>query len=227
MTAETPSDPDMLAAELSLGLLEGEERATALRRMLAEPDFAADVEKWRLHFAQLFDGWPEAMPPTDGLSRLDAALDGAGPSAVPTSRIWRGLAVMASIAAALLLVVTITLWQRPVAVAPQLIAQLRVEGSAKPIAARWDPESGTLRVAGAAGPDRAHVLELWVIPADGKPRSLGVLPSQGDKTSTPDAMRRSQLNDGVTLALSVEPQGGSTTGLPTGAVVATATLTKI
>ena len=33
--------PDTAAAELALGLLEGEERADALRRMLAEPAFAS------------------------------------------------------------------------------------------------------------------------------------------------------------------------------------------
>lgn len=227
MTADMPSDPDMLAAEFALGVLEGEARALALRRALAEPDFAADVEQWRQHFAQLFDRWPDALPPADGLSRLDAALDRAGPPDNAPTRIWRGLAVLASIAAALLLVVTLTLWQRPMAVAPQLIAQLHIEGTTKPIAARWDPSSGTLRVAGAASPDRKHVLELWVIPGDGKPRSLGVLPSHGDTTSRPDAVRRDQLSDGVTLALSIEPPGGSPTGLPTGAVVATAVLTKI
>ena len=40
-------DPDMAAAELALGVLEGEERATALRRVLSEPAFAAEVERWR------------------------------------------------------------------------------------------------------------------------------------------------------------------------------------
>ena len=42
-----PAEPDVAAAELALGLLDGEERAAALRRMLAEPGFAREVERWR------------------------------------------------------------------------------------------------------------------------------------------------------------------------------------
>ena len=59
MTTEPEiSGADVAAAELALGVLDGEERAAALRRMLAEPDFARDVERWRDHFAVMFAGSP-------------------------------------------------------------------------------------------------------------------------------------------------------------------------
>ena len=45
-TTETDVPEDVAAAELALGLLEGEERGAALRRVLAEPGFAAQVEWW-------------------------------------------------------------------------------------------------------------------------------------------------------------------------------------
>ena len=42
------------AAELALGVLDGEEKAAAMRRVLAEPEFAREVERWRTHFAEMF-----------------------------------------------------------------------------------------------------------------------------------------------------------------------------
>ena len=44
-----PEPQDVAAAELALGLLDGEERAAALRRVLAEPAFAAEVELSLIH----------------------------------------------------------------------------------------------------------------------------------------------------------------------------------
>jgi anti-sigma-K factor RskA len=64
-------------------------------------------------------------------------------------------------------------------------------------------------------------LELWEVPPDGTPRSLGLFPD--DKSGTtlvlvlpPEAAR--SLASGA-LAVSLEPAGGSTTGLPTGPIL--------
>jgi len=67
----------------------------------------------------------------------------------------------------------------------------------------------------AAQPDRA--LELWAVPTDGtSPRSLGVLPTGAGATV---ALRAKVLAGVDTLAVSVEPPGGSPTGKPTGPIV--------
>ena len=62
-------------------------------------------------------------------------------------------------------------------------------------------------------------LELWVLPASGPPRSLGLVPNaMGDtmmRVTTADP-RMQSMN---ALAISLEPQGGSTSGLPTGPVL--------
>jgi anti-sigma-K factor RskA len=64
-------------------------------------------------------------------------------------------------------------------------------------------------------------LEVWLVPPDGTPRSLGLLPSAEGGTTvalnlphdTAEALTTSEL------AVSLEPSGGSTTGLPTGPVL--------
>jgi anti-sigma-K factor RskA len=58
-------------------------------------------------------------------------------------------------------------------------------------------------------------LELWVLPPGGTvPKSLGVLPAAGTQVVLP-----SMPAAGTSLLVSLEPPGGSPTGLPTGPVV--------
>ena len=250
-TIDTDVPEDVTAAELALGLLEGEERSVALRRVLAEPGFAAQVEWWRSRLAVLFDLWPERAAPSNVAARIEASLDGlatgttngtaaigattigtAGPAKV--SRFpWPALAAFTSaIAACLLLFVmlrpepTVPVSQptpvpRPTSV---LVAML---GDAKsPIAAVYDPANGALRVAAGPGVPHAHVAELWVIGGDGVPHSLGLLSAQPTSLA-PKGVDRGRIAPGATLAISVEPRGGSPTGLPTGPVVATGVVARV
>lgn len=234
--------PDMQAAELALGVLDGDERAAALRRVLAEPGFAAEVERWRLYFAQLFDLWPAVEPPEDLIDRIDAGLGGPAPVRRGRALPWPLLAIASSALAACLLVivllrpapapVTIAAPAPPVAApspapvspGPLLVAAL---GDPKaPIAAAFDPAGGRLRVASAPATPGGRVAQLWVIGRDGTPHPLGLLADSGLELvlAAPD---RARLVAGATLAISVEPPGGSPTGLPTGPVVATGALSRV
>lgn len=62
--------------------------------------------------------------------------------------------------------------------------------------------------------------ELWLLPPGEKPISLGVI--HHDKTTAVGVPRAllAKLSDKVSLAVSVEPVGGSSTGQPTGPVIA-------
>jgi anti-sigma-K factor RskA len=95
--------------------------------------------------------------------------------------------------------------------------------------AAYDPARQALIVTSLMKPgeDPAHVHELWVIPADGKPRSLGVVPDKVAAAMTVRPEHRAMLAEGVTLALSLEPEGGSPTGQPTGPVVMTGVMSAV
>lgn len=231
---DEPGD-DLMAAELALGLLEADERAVALRRMLADPAFARDVETWRLHFAQLFDLWPGVEAPEGLIERIDATLGGPGTDRRPSRLPWPLLAIASSaLAACLLVVIAIRPEPAPVVFTPApapiertgpvLVASLDYEKT--PIASFYDPSRGSLRV--AASPDVAanRVAQLWVIGADGVPHSLGLLTRAATALTVP-AANRARLAAGAVLAISVEPLGGSPTGLPTGPVVAKGALSSV
>jgi len=235
---DEPPEGDVAAGELALGLLEGEERAVALRRVLADPGFAGDVERWRVYLAQLFDLWPAVEPPEELIDRIDASL--GGPAGMPGGRRrafpWPLLAIVSTaLAACLLVVVALRPGGMPpgappivppavTASGPILVAAL---GDAKtPVPAAFDPADGSIRVGAAPTVPAARVAQLWVIGGDGVPYPLGLLASDATRLVIP-ARDRARLSAGATLAISVEPTGGSPTGQPTGPVVATGALAAV
>ena len=224
--------PDMAAAELALGLLDGPERAEALRRVLAEPAFATAVEGWRTRFAALFPAVPEAAPGDAVFERLRASIASQSATVVPMRRSWAwpSVAAFTSIAAALLLAVVVT---RPADVppdrpaAPALLAAAVVPTAAgDAMSAVYDPASGALRLTAAALADGRHAAELWVIGGDGVPHSLGMLRGGATTALTVAPADRPRLIAAAVLAVSIEPPGGSPTGLPTGPVVAKGVLAR-
>jgi anti-sigma-K factor RskA len=109
-----------------------------------------------------------------------------------------------------------------------MVASLGAEGGPAALIITYDPNSRSLIATpavlqGAAGHDH----ELWVIPAGGTPRSLGLVTTgRSRKLTIPPALLQSIGTDS-TLAVSVEPEGGSPTGQPTGPVIATGQLTRL
>jgi anti-sigma-K factor RskA len=62
--------------------------------------------------------------------------------------------------------------------------------------------------------------ELWIIPADGKARSLGMI--NGDRPTQMDVSpdMRPYMNEGALLAITPEPAQGAPGGVATGPVLA-------
>ncbi|MDO7843855.1 anti-sigma factor [Sphingomonas immobilis] len=236
MSAE--EGPDVAAAELALGLLEGEERAVALRRVLAEPGFAGEVEVWRGYLGQLFDLWPEAAAPAGVFERVERTLDAPAQiaSVRAPARFWPALAGLTSIAAAAALVF-IVVRPNPLpappppvaapAAAPMLVASLApMDKSATAMAAVYDPARGQLRLTEASAPAANRSAELWVIGDDKTPHSLGMMKPEGGMRAVAMPMR-AHLAPGAMLAVTIEPLGGSPSGKPTGPIVAMGKLSTV
>ena len=206
MTDTLPDDDDLLAAEYVLGLADAPARAIAEVRVKRDPQFAAAVAAWENRLGGLNDGYDDAPAP-NLLPQIEARLF---PVARLPKRGWFRLAAGAAVAAALAVAVVVTQAPTP----PAVLATLTGAGLTYEV--RSDGQRLQItRVAGTAAP-AGQVHELWIIAPGAAPVALGLL---GDAPldvtyPTPPA--------GWTMAVSVEPSGGSTTGTPTGPVILTA-----
>jgi anti-sigma-K factor RskA len=202
-----PEEEDIaLAAELALGLLEGDERAAARRRQLADPAFAAAVERWVLDFAPLALGGVDVAVPAGLWQRIEARLPGEDHGSVVALRRWRATAIATSAAAAVLLAILLLRpVPQPVVLPPPPVVVAQITGTAgAAFAARYDAEQGMLHVRTEAMPASRRAPELWVIPAGGKPVSLGLIAAQGDRDVTVAPSTRALLAEGATLAVTME-----------------------
>jgi anti-sigma-K factor RskA len=221
-------DDDMLAAEYALGLLEGPERSGFEARLQAEPDLVRRVVAWQERLALLGAEVEEVAPPPQLKSRLETTLFGAveRPGAFSGLGFWRGLSI-ASLALAAVLGILLLRPDPPRPGAPILTADITAEDASLRLIAVYDADTGTLRLSRTAGtPMEGRALELWAIAGDAPPVSLGVLPD-APAASVPMPAGMQPPPEGVVLAVSDEPMGGSPTGQPTGPVLALGAVTGI
>lgn len=223
-----PSDIDgddaVTAAEYALRLLPPDERAAFAGRLAAEPALRAAVAAWEERFAALADEVEPVPPPPRLRARLSDELFGEeAPSGGLLRRlaIWRGLAftgMAASVAMFALLLQD--RWAPTPEAAPAFVADVAAEDASLRLVALFDAEAGTLRLNRLAGSVAAgRDFELWLVPPEQAPISLGVLPHAARATiRVPEALR--DLVPGALLAVSDEPAGGSPTGTATGPVLA-------
>lgn len=236
---KTPRDDDsVLAAEYVLGVLDAEERIALQARIDRDPDFARHVEAWENHLAGLNTAFDEVEPPAhlkDALERrlftnIDSAPQ-AGLARIWNSvRFWRAGAFAATAALALLAIVTLREPPSPPATGETLLASLVTEQGNTRFVVLYDSSAQTLRASLVEGDTpAASDYELWFVPAasGGAPISLGLIGGEGEKAPHVPANLQGDFTDGATIAISLEPAGGSATGSPTGPVVAAAPVKKI
>lgn len=211
---------DALCGEYLLGTLQGRARRRFERALDKEPEVALRLRRWMLTFP-LVPSAAVAVEPSPGVwRRLSRELELSRYRPAWHRRLgpWRALA--ASALAGLVLAVALPRLDLERAVAPRPVAELAAKG-APPISALASTDRTTLHLEPArpvlAGPAQSY--ELWLIPVEGgAPLSLAVLGDLSARVPVAPAHAR-RLVPGATLAISVEPAGGSPTGAPTGPVV--------
>jgi anti-sigma-K factor RskA len=228
---------DIVAAEYVLGVLPADERRQASLRIEAEQAFARLVDRWEVYFSPLGAGYAEVEAPAGVKIAVDRRLFSggtapaqaapAGPGLLSSLTFWRTLAVAGL--AALALYIALPFINPPVQVPQErLIASLAADGSDVRYLAVYDEGTNIIGLSRVAGqPAQGRDFELWVIEGQQAPVSLGVIP-EGESARLPvsDELRAKMIS-GAVFAISVEPDGGSTTGAPTGPVVAAGDLKAI
>ncbi|MDQ8036555.1 MAG: anti-sigma factor [Pedobacter sp.] len=230
MNYDSPELQHRLAAEYVLGSLQGPARRRFEKLLAANDGLQCKVRAWELRLAPWAAAVKPVAVPRHVWARIQYQLflepSRAREQLPEPSRFWNWWAWgSTALAAAFALVLVL----RPAAELPpplpvSLSHDLAVLSTDKAEAVwivRSDGAelefSGLSAVSVPAGRD----LELWAIPVQGAPRSLGVVKLQGDRQARValTAELKARMADGVALAISLEPAGGSTTGAPTGPVL--------
>jgi anti-sigma-K factor RskA len=218
-----PELRERLAAEYALGTLRGRARERLKRWMRDDPELAREVAKWEARLAPLAQTVAPVAPPARVWNALQTRLEATPGGARKMSfSVWKALAWAASGAAAALVAVTL------------LLPSLRDPSPAAYVAVLSDAKTNrAVLVATAGQTDKVlrvntldpsiqvsgRSLELWALPRDGKPKSLGVIGAAERAELRLDAPADKSLGNVPALAISLEPQGGSPTGQPTGPVL--------
>jgi anti-sigma-K factor RskA len=223
-----PPDDGTLAAEYVLGVVDKRTRTAVERRIATDMSFAALVEAWQLKLTPWADDVAPVQPPLDVWNRISAALPAERParqSLWGSVMLWRWLTAGAGALALASLFALFVVINQPAQ--QPLIASID-GGGHRHFVATIDPRRDTIAVVPAAfAADPARVPELWLIAPNDKPRSLGLVRADATTTITIPASLRALANGQATLAISLEPPGGSTTGAPTGPVIAQGKLTAL
>ena len=224
MDYSRPERADRLAAEYALGTLKGPARRRFEALLPAHPALRQAVAQWQLRLQPLARSVAEVTPPHRVWQRIENRLFADSAAAQPAPHwwqrlgLWRGISGVATAAAVALMVVgsQVPPAQAPIIIVldsnPQAAAALNASFVASITA---DGRALVLKPINTVALSPGRALELWAVPAQGAPRSLGLVKEDGATT----LLRAQLLANTAAFAVSVEPTGGSPTGAPTGPIV--------
>jgi anti-sigma-K factor RskA len=223
----------IIAAEYVLGVLGAEERREVERRMAQEPTLAAEVAFWEERLAGFADAVAPVAPPATTWPRIEAAIAAPSPrrpeSTWQSLAFWRAFGIASAALAAASIAMLAYLGLAPTGRAP-LMATLGGSGGQPNFVATVTAGGTSLVVVPAALlTSDPRAIELWLIPSGpgSRPHSLGLIqPGQPIRLEIPPELA-GRVTPDATLAVSLEPPGGSPTGLPTGPVIASGKLTNL
>ena len=228
-------DIDGLAAEYVLGTLSRDERAGVESRLGSEVPLKAAVDAWQRRLTPLADTITPVAPPPNlynkiraqiGLSAHVISLKAREQQLTKRGNRWRNAAVgMTAMAASLVALVAVR-EQQFQQLPTQFVAVLQAGEDKPAFLMTVDTKTHKCVITAVSAPKKSDKsYEVWMV-ADKLPgpKSLGVM-SEGDMhvmpmTDGPDTA----MFMNATFAVSLEPEGGSPTGSPTGPVMFTGKL---
>jgi len=215
---------DRLAAEYVLGTLRHRARRR-FERWLLSPQVGALVKAWEERLAGLEPRLTPVTPPAAVWNGIENKLDLRRFQRAPAMR-WL------AIAASLLFFTVVGVFLTRAPEQPQLASTQRSALQSESQTIYWnvevlgDHQELNLHVSTVHELPAGKVHELWALPEGGAPVSLGLMPHTGDHHRVLNATQRAALASSRQIAVSLEPEGGSPTGAPTGPVLLVAPLSK-
>jgi len=205
-----------LAADYAISLMPAAARRRFEQLLLDDAELRVELAKWQESLASLNEPLVEVPVPDRVWTAINARIEPQELHMPAKRPFWNWLRVTVAVCSLLVAVTLGILYNRDMS---QYSATL-LSASAQP-ALRIKAHDDYLQVEPLALATVApgHSLELWAVPADGKPISLGVIPAGGKGRVALSEKQHALLGKPIALAVSLEPEGGSPTGQPTGPVL--------
>ncbi len=213
------------AAEYALGTLPADERARIEERLGHDAALRDAVRRWQSLLSPLDTTAADTLPRPEvwrAIERATSSAPGGSAGNVVALRrriaAWRAAtAATGALAAGLAVFVLLDRFAAPpTAEGGRYIAVVNAEGSEPALIAAVDTATGIIRIRSLTAETPAgRSLELWHIAEGHAPRSLGVLQAGLDAQTIQDVAGPVEGS----IAVTIEPTGGSPSGAPTGPVV--------
>ena len=243
-----PEERTALAGEYVLGLIEGADLTAFDQQLETDPDLAAAVERWRVHFAAIDATAAPIEPPAALWSRIEtelatlaqqaapasvsnaASAQASRPAAAAASRlsdwwnslfVWRGAALAGALAIIVLAAGLLNALDRARR-QPVMVAVLMTEASVAAAVVNTFADGRVEMVPlQAIHVPEGKALEIWTLwdRAVG-PRSVGLIERA---RSTHLRLDQLPLGKDQLFEITLEPATGSPTGRPTGPIIAKGT----
>ena len=219
-----------LAAEYVLGTMSAAARLRFENNLKENPALRRAVAEWEERLTPLALALTEVEPPSRVWQAIESRiLPGrhARPGFWESLSFWRFSSIASGLVAlALLIVVAVPGPDTPPADGTRMVVVMNDLKTRNPaMTASWEPGKPgkrviRIRVIGHADMAPGTAWELWMLPGeDQKPVSLGLITTHDAQTVVVPEPLAAKLDLAQGLAMSVEPAGGSPTGLPTGPVL--------
>jgi anti-sigma-K factor RskA len=228
-------DIDILAAEYVLGTLEPVQRQSVKARRSQEPELDRAISDWEVRLSPFNAHYDAIAPSRDLFAGIRARIDGGAqaamqqvPSTVEFAKLKRRLAAWragalgaAAIAASLIVVVLAGDVNSPVQNG-QFVAVFHRDDTQPAFVMSVDIETRevTIRPVEATVPE-GKTYQLWIVTEETgpKPKSLGLLENIANPTTKQLGGFDPAMLRNATFGISLEPEGGSPTGQPTGPAI--------
>jgi anti-sigma-K factor RskA len=228
-------DIDMLAGEYALGTLDAVERASVESRRRREPQLEAAIVAWERRLDPLNTRTPSVEPPADLFDRIESRLRESAP--VQASRDvndavviqlhrrvkqWRWATAAAAALAACLAVAIFVREAFPPQQPDNFVAVFNDNDRLPRFLLSVDLRSKELIIRPiGAEPQAGKSYQLWIVAKSfgSAPHSLGLLGGADEPTRKGlPGLDPAELRN-ATFGISIEPEGGSPTGRPTGPAI--------
>lgn len=229
-------DIDGLAGEYVIGTLEAAERASVAARRMREPALDAAIRAWEIRLSPIADLVPQAAPSPTVLKNIHQRIGVTSAGPAPPSNIvsmadvsrlqrsrsfWRATALTASALAAS--VVGMVGYRELTPEPPQknLVAILQKDAASPAFLVQVDIDNRLMTVRPVdTKQEPGKSFELWIIHDSlGSPKSLGVVDTPTSLPKPILASYKPDVIEGATYAITLEPEGGSRDGKPSGAPI--------